>query len=193
MLKNVQIKGLVTTPVPVSLMAFTAAHAGNKVKLNWLTQQEINLQGYDVEKSVDGIQFSSISFVAAKSSIGQNSYAIYDDEGWQATGIIFYRLKMKNKDGGYSYSNIITVNIKKTEVLKIIPNVVVNNIYVFHALAKQGASIEIYAIDGRRVYRKEVTKDAIQTTISSANIMAGNYYLVYVNNGKIEFVKFIKQ
>ncbi len=193
MLKNVQVKGLVTTPVPVSLVAFTAVYNGNKVKLNWLTQQEINLQGYEVEKSVGGIQFSSISFVAAKSSIGQNSYSLYDEEGLQTSGIIFYRLKMKNKDGGFSFSNIITVSIKKTDVLKIIPNIVVNNIYVFHALAKQGAAIEIYAIDGRRVFRKVVAKDAIQTTISSANITAGNYNLVFVNNNKIEFVKFIKQ
>jgi len=191
MLKNVAVKGLVTTPVPLSLVYFTAVYFNNKVRLSWNTENETAMKGFDVERSTDGINYVSIATMQAKNAAGQNNYILFDND--PLAGFVYYRLKMKNRDGSFRYSNINTVNIKKADDLRIIPNLVTDNVNVFHSRAMAGAKIEVYAADGRRMLMLPVLKDASQTHVSAGNIPAGVYHLVFVNNEKVEFVKFVKQ
>lgn len=192
LLKNVAVKGVVTTPVPLKLISFAAVYNNNNVvALNWRTDNEENTKEFEIERSTDGVKFVSIGHVAAKNTRGQNSYSFYDNK--DISGIAFYRLKIKDIDGGFVYSYISSVSIRRPDSLKIMPNEVTNNIYVFHSKAKEGAKIEVYSFDGRQVMKKNVLKDAMQTTIPATALIAGGYNLVYVNNGKTEFVKFIKR
>ncbi|MFT3681465.1 MAG: pectinesterase family protein [Ferruginibacter sp.] len=191
LLKNVAVKGVVTTPVPLKLIAFAAAYTNNRVALNWRTVNEENTKEFDVERSVDGLKFLTIGHVAAKNTTGQNAYSFYDDK--EISGIAFYRLKMKDINGGFVYSYISTVNINRPDHLKIMPNLVTNNIYVFHAKAKEGAKIEVYSFDGRQVLKTSVPRDTTQTTIPATTLPPGGYNLVFVNGPATEFVKFLKR
>ncbi len=190
-LKNVLVKGLVTTPVPLSLLYFTAVYINNKVRLSWNTENEINVKGFDVERSIDGINFSPIGDITASNTPGQNNYVFFDNR--DLPGMVFYRLKMKNRNGSFVYSYVNSVNIKKADGLKIIPNLVTDNVFVFHAKATAGAKIEVYSFDGRKMLQMPVLKDAVQTNINAGSMPVGAYNLVFVNNDKVEFVKFIKQ
>jgi pectin methylesterase-like acyl-CoA thioesterase len=192
LLKNVMIKGIVTTPVPLLLVSFTAAYANNRVKLNWLTEQEANVKDFDVQRSNDGMHFVTVGNIIAKNTSGHNNYSFFDDYK-DLAGIAFYRLKIKDRNGSFVYSNINSVNIKRADELKIVPNLVDDNVFVFHSKATEGAKIEIYSFDGRKILSQTVMKDAVQTTISASNMLTGGYNLVYVNNINVEFVKFVKR
>jgi hypothetical protein len=100
---------------------------------------------------------------------------------------------MKNRDGSFVYSGINAVSIPKIDKLKIVPNLVTDNINVFHSKAKPAATIEIYSADGRKLLQVPVIKDAIQTAVNAAALLPGMYHLVFANENAVEVVKFVKQ
>lgn len=191
MIKNVGVKGIVTTPVPLNLISFDAAIISGKVKLNWITENEINVTGFEIERSFNGSQFTTIGMLNGRNLSGQNNYHFYDNSN--VNGIVFYRLKLKNENGSYRYSNIKSVNLKLADELKVFPTIVSDQIFVFHAKAMAGAIIEIYSVDGRRVFQQPVVKDANQTTVYIPVLPAGTYNLLFVNENKVAVKKIVKQ
>jgi Concanavalin A-like lectin/glucanases superfamily/Secretion system C-terminal sorting domain len=105
--------------LPVNLVAFNAEKNNAAVLLNWNTENEINLQRYEVERSSDGRVFVKINEAAAKSN-SINTYNIVD--GKPLNGLNYYRLKIINKDGTYRYSIILKVDFSKKYLVSILPN-----------------------------------------------------------------------
>ncbi len=175
--------------LPVSLTNFTASVlTDNKVLLRWVTASEINAAFFEVESSSTGSGFAKFSTrVPAKGS--NNTYELEDV---LKPGVTYYRLKMIDIDGKYSYSNIVTVNGKQTYKLLISPNPASHNIAVSHIKAKQGSVIGIFSINGSLISMQSIREGAIQTSIDISRIPAGNYLLVFENEGKKESVKFKK-
>lgn len=97
----------------VKYSAFTATRLKDQVELNWKTAQEINNRGFFVERSVDGINWTNIGFVAgAVNSTSEISYQFTDRQ--PAEGNNFYRLIQEDLDGKRSFSRILNINITKT-------------------------------------------------------------------------------
>jgi pectin methylesterase-like acyl-CoA thioesterase len=191
MLKNVSVKGEGITLLPLHLVYFNAVYFNNKVQLSFTTENEINMDGFDVERSADGIHFLPVGFIHAKNTTAQSRYSFIDNS--RQYGTTWYRLKMKNRDGSFVYSGINAVSIPKIDKLKIVPNLVTDNINVFHSKAKPAATIEIYSADGRKLLQVPVIKDAIQTAVNAAALLPGMYHLVFANENAVEVVKFVKQ
>jgi pectin methylesterase-like acyl-CoA thioesterase len=190
--KNVYFKGVeVNSTVPLTLLSFTGVYENKKVKLTWVTTNEINTRNFIIERSDNGNGFIAVGNMDAAGISSTNSYSFIDNR--LLYGTVYYRLKMTDRDGNFQYSYINAVNIKWADGLKIIPNPVTDNMNVFHAKATPGATIEVYSFDERRVLQLTVPKDAVQTNINASIIPAGAYNLVFVNNRKVELVKFIKQ
>ncbi|UAY52714.1 T9SS type A sorting domain-containing protein [Ferruginibacter albus] len=107
-------------PLPVTLISFAANAAASTVQLDWKVGAEINLSHYELERSVDGITFTKIaSVVAAKRSLYNYSDALVN----MVADKIYYRLKMVNNDGTFTYSQIRQVASKDKNVsIKIYPN-----------------------------------------------------------------------
>ena len=59
---QVQFTNLISGNIPVELTSFTASQYNNKVELNWITVSEKNNRGFEIERSLDGKQFSTIGF-----------------------------------------------------------------------------------------------------------------------------------
>lgn len=97
------------TSLPVTLLKFTAAHEGKLNELNWSTSEEINSSYFSIERSSDGRDFISIGKVLAKGNIATQADYIFTD-GTFKNGINYYRLKIVDKDGRFTYSNIQSVN-----------------------------------------------------------------------------------
>ena len=190
-LKNVLIKGLITSPTPLSLLSFNAQFANTNVQLVWKTENEINTRSFDVERSADGNSFYAIGNVGAKNYAGTNNYTLTDNA--PLPGVSFYRLKMIDRDGSFKYSPVIAINNKKHTALKIFPNPVGATLFVTHAKAGADARFEIYAMDGRKINNYAAAKDAVQTSIDAGALTRGNYNLVFVNGSDVQFIKFSRQ
>ncbi len=112
--------------LPVKFLSFTAKNEGAQNRLHWSTTAEVNNVGFEIEKSADGKTFFNIGFVESgwgdvpASSVV--SYNFVDEKPFQP--ISFYRLKQADKDGKFSYSDVVSVQYFQTNsrVKAVYPN-----------------------------------------------------------------------
>jgi hypothetical protein len=114
-------------PLPIQLLNFTAKSSqegnGLNVNLNWSTATEINNDYFNIERSVDAINFTSFARVNGAGTSKQIlNYSTIDDA--PLSGVSYYRLKQTDFDGNTSYSNIKAVNLVNNNdfIFKTYPN-----------------------------------------------------------------------
>ncbi|HRJ29850.1 MAG TPA: hypothetical protein PLV21_06285 [Cyclobacteriaceae bacterium] len=96
-------------PLPVELVYFRANLTPEKlVNLEWQTASELNNDGFEVERSKDGFDFTSIARInGAGTTSTKNDYALLDQ--FPLSGTSYYRLKQIDFDGTYTYSYVVSV------------------------------------------------------------------------------------
>ena len=93
--------------LPIKLESIVAEPKDCKVELKWGVVQEINATKYIIEKSKNGTQFENNGEVVATNNINGSIYT-YEDKMPNA-GLNYYRLKMIENDGTFTYSKIVSV------------------------------------------------------------------------------------
>ncbi|MEM6769380.1 MAG: T9SS type A sorting domain-containing protein, partial [Bacteroidota bacterium] len=97
--------------LPVELLSFSVASTGKHLRLSWTTATESNNSHFEVQRSLNGTNFTAIGTVAgAGSSTVENSYSFTDEQA-VAGQTYFYRLAQVDFDGTRSYSKIKTGSI----------------------------------------------------------------------------------
>ena len=99
--------------LPVQLVEFLASKKDDgSVLLSWATSQEENAGYYDVERSGDQAGWTKIGSVKAKGySSTTTNYSFSDKLPLDGTG--YYRLKMTDIDGKFTYSKTVSVSAEK--------------------------------------------------------------------------------
>jgi len=89
--------------LPVELQAFKAEAENSKVILNWNTATETNNRGFDIERKINGEEWTKIGFVAGSgNSSSPKSYSFIDEDLFGGS-VFHYRLKQLSIDGSYEY------------------------------------------------------------------------------------------
>jgi hypothetical protein len=113
-------------PLPVTLVSFQANIKSRDVKLIWVTENEINNAGFDIErKALDkngNGSWQKIAFVQGMgNTTGQTIYT-YEDKKLQ-TGKYDYRLKQNDYNGTYEYYDLEgDISIEKPNVFTMSQN-----------------------------------------------------------------------
>jgi len=185
---HITINGSVVAPL--NLKSFAGSLFKNNLLLNWSTFNEVNVSGFEIEKSVDGIAFQKLGFVSATNKASA-TYSFSD----VVNETSYYRLKMVDKDGSFTYSKVITINPKKqsTPKLDIFPNPVASNLTVSHEKAAANAAIKVVTVDGKVVLTRNLQAGATQSTIDVSKLIKGNYLVVFTNDGATSSTQFVKQ
>lgn len=179
--------------LPVNLVSFTGQYRNESAHLRWETTNEINTDHFIVERSISNGNFEAIGKVAATG--GNNGKAIYNyvDEKITALGVpfILYRLKIVDRDGEYTYSNVVTIQIPDVliTIVNIFPNPA-NNKTVVSITSPRDQKITWQLIDntGRTVLNNhgQIRKGVNNIRIDLSKIPAGSYFLQvngqYVNS-----------
>ncbi len=107
--------------LPVKLVSFAASnHGGNS--LQWTTANEHSFGYFDVQFSYDGNNFKSAGKVYGKGGSQNNYYEYQLAVNDQPT--TYYRLRLVDADGKYTYSKTIVVRKANTQAaaLSVYPN-----------------------------------------------------------------------
>ena len=171
--------------LPIELLRFTAEAKDSYLQLDWVTLTEINNDYFTVERSSDGINFSSIFEInGAGNSSHINNYSTIDDsplEGWS-----YYRLKQTDYDGKTSYSNIVTEKFNGLSdfSLEIYPNPFpVKTVFRTNRDFKDTKLI-VYNSYGRAV--KEIQNISGQTfTFYRENLSSGLYFVNLIQDSNL--------
>ncbi len=172
----------------VELLQFKAIAQNNKTALNWSTATEFNSDKFIVERSTDGIGYSAITEVAASGITNQiKNYTAIDY--LPKTGINFYRLKIKGKNGQLNYSAVEAVKFgtNNTDVV-LFPNPASDVLYVNGYETIQ--SYQIYDAAGKLVLLTKTPQ--LQNEIAIKQLKAGKYYIKINTSQKSTMLPFIK-
>lgn len=120
---------IVFTAAKGAVPVITITHAvqqGNNIAVEWKMSNQLNISKYVVEKSTDAVNFAAVASVATSGTNG--SEAIYNWLDINATaGTNYYRISSIGNSGERTYSNVVNVNMGKTNpVVSIYPNPVSN-------------------------------------------------------------------
>lgn len=170
-------------PLPVELIFFGAAIKNNTVELSWKTASEINNAGWEIERSVTGITWQKISFVAGKESSNIiTSYTYNDNNNINQSQVFFYRLKQMDKDGNFKYSKTIAVRFASTpgHELMIYPNPSNNNTTAKLALREDSkVQLLIYSASGqflKSALNTHLSKGQHFIPINTTDLKPGQYH-----------------
>lgn len=109
--------------MPVNLMYFNATKEGEQVRLSWATASERNNKNFEVQRSADGITYTTIGTVNGYgNSFVTRYYALLDAP--EAHPVWYYRLKQNDLNGTYTYSNVAEVSSEENEasLISVLPN-----------------------------------------------------------------------
>ena len=180
------------TVLPVDQITFSGALQSDlSTMLNWKTETEINTAGFDVERSVDGSIYKKIDYIKTRGNSNNGfNYSLTDNEATeQQSLVLYYRLKIIDKDGSFKYSNIITINLPATKAsITIAPNPVINNLTGSIISPITGnVTLRIFDNAGRLILQTTAfVKKGVNNFTQNINKLAGGaYYLDISGNGII--------
>lgn len=135
--------------VPLMLLSFKGEMKNNVAQLTWLTAEEKNVSHFEVQRSSDGVIYLVIGSVIATAA---HDYHFIDSEPQH---ISYYRLKMIDDDGRFTYSNIIQLKADKT-LLDLTYNQTASMLHL-KATATTAEKLEIIVTDltGKTVIRQQ--------------------------------------
>ena len=177
--------------LPVKLTSFTGKAVNKTSELKWTSEAEVDLGSYELQRSRDGINFSTIAITFAKNEL-KNNYAYTDLR--PNDGSNFYRLKMIEKDGTYNYSNTVVLNFGdvKNIHIAIAPNPVKTTINLqMKGLPAGNYKIEITNALGQSQYNRtiNITQNYQTETIASPSSMTNGIYYLSIYDDKNNRIK----
>ncbi len=139
--------------LPITLTDFTATRQGLDIQTSWKIENELDINRYEIQVSVDGIQFTTAQTVGAQ-NLNSNKYL---NSLQNYTNPIYYvRLKIISKNGEIAFSKTVTVLYQETDrMFQVWPNPVDRRFSI--TLPKTNNSnyvVQIFDAKGVLVYSK---------------------------------------
>jgi hypothetical protein len=126
------VTGLINSVLPVTVRQVTASKTNDGVLVEWQVGNEVNFLHYEVETRHDGNGFSTVGIVAATNNTSYNFL-----HGNPVAGINYYRLKLVDIDGNFSYSRTVScLNDDLNYSVRILKNPFVQNLQLKVELEK---------------------------------------------------------
>jgi acid phosphatase len=188
---STDIVGIWKTTLPIKLANVSAYNKTGKNIVEWTSASEVGAAYFEVQSSINGISFSTIASIGAKGSDGK--YSFTDNAPVAAT--TYYRLKMVDRSGSFTFSKIVTVIAPKGNGLSVFPNPASKQLTVqVNTVTANTATLQIVDILGRTVYQQKTILNAGINTISlPITTLAKGSYTVVVNGQTIQQTQFFKQ
>jgi hypothetical protein len=159
--------------LPLKLLSFSGVQNNNKVKLDWSTSDESGMSHFELEKSVNGTNFSKITTVACTNRYTTTNYSFTDDS--PAEGKKWYRLKIISNSGDAKYSKVIAVQIKTGKTLVLFPTISQNGTDLsVNNPANKKLTVQFFTTAGQ-VTGTSVTSSN-RVTVSTSSKTAGMMY-----------------
>ena len=192
----------VTLPMvvlPIKLSGFTANKKNQDAVLNWSAEnQDSQSSHFEIERSFNGTDFENIGAVNLNgNSINNYSYIDENIDISNPGAIVYYRLKMIDKDGQFTYSEIKNIKLYDQGLgISLYPNPAKNSSKLNLNLDNPGVvRISITNVLGKQVSHKEYSgqKGLNQYNINLSEVGAGSYIIKVHANNKIQTIPIIKE
>jgi hypothetical protein len=169
----------VNNPLPVRFSLFNTRCSGDSIIINWKTAQEQNTNKFTIERSEDGIRWTSIGTVpAAGNSVTERSYSYTDNNPVISNPM--YRIAEYDIDRRIQYTNTIRSNCEMKDNWRLWPNPVQEMLLVnITATAPSSVIIKVFDSKGSLVRSQQnaLLPGSNQLNINMKRLHSGTYHL----------------
>ncbi|RYY61144.1 MAG: T9SS type A sorting domain-containing protein [Chitinophagaceae bacterium] len=185
---NAMVSALSGQVLAVKLVNFNTTEKNNQLISSWTVSYEENVQGYELQGSADGVNFKGIRFVTAKKS---GSYTVVNRRPSNKTD--YYRLKLIDEDGKFSYSKVIALNSDPNAGLAIFPNPATKHfsISVDAGMINSAGSMSVVDAGGQIVKTQKYSKLSQTENVDISQLSPGMYF-VRVSAGEQVMMKSLR-
>jgi len=183
------------TVLPVTLTSIAAVKTTTDVLVSWSTATEINTKVFEVERSADGSSFATVGSEDAKGNSSTTQSYVFTDKGAVVTAtsnILYYRLRIVDNDGSFSYSPVVTVLLgNNTQIVKVFPNPVTTELYASVVTGAAGnALIELQDATGRKILhqQQQVAQGASTIAVNGIDRLQKGVYFVTISINNNQYV-----
>ncbi len=165
--------------VPITLKYLNLKLLNNSVELNWYADNASGFSHFEIERSIDGVNFIKI---------GQVVYTLNPDYKFvdldlPNAKVIYYRLKMVDNNGTFKNSNIETIKINKTFFdAQVYPNPSQGLVNIkFNEKLLNNSTLLITDISGKTIKQKIITGSTNTISIDGSGLATGRYFVKITN------------
>ncbi|RNI29012.1 T9SS type A sorting domain-containing protein [Rufibacter latericius] len=187
-----------SAPLPVTLQQFTATQTSNGIELTWSTASEKDNDYFQIERGVDGRNFTSLGQVKGKgtSNVAQN-YRFTDTSA--PSGSVYYRLKQVDLDGKFEYSKVVSVQgtgNQATAQVEVSPNPF-TRVISFSVTSSEDRTllVELFDLNQKLIYKEMVNVSSGKVTLTKdlSRIADGVYILRVTGYSLSEVIRVVKK
>lgn len=161
------------SPLPVTFQSFDVVKQNKVTRLTWETALEAHNQGFQVQHSTDGRNFTTIGFVDGLNQEAEYEFLHLSPAG----GINYYRLEQEGFDGTVSFSPVRFLRFDTTiEEVIVFPNPV-SDVLTVRGLEVDERTI-LRLLDG---IGRIVTESKGQRQLNVKDLATGEYFLEIVS------------
>lgn len=181
--------------LPINLLTFNAKKVpGSAALLNWTITESSTPDHFEVLRSTDGINYTSIGSVNAIHQV--TSYSYTDNN--LPYGNTYYRLRMVDVNGLVSFSKVVAiVNTGKGLITSMMPTLVTGMAKLNVSSSERGSmQLVITDVTGRIVMQQSnsIAQGNQEIWLNLTKLPAGTYQVTgYMDSQAISTIRFIKQ
>ena len=174
-------------PLAVNLVALSAVVQNESIVVSWATASEENNSHFEVERSLNAINFEKIGTVKGNGTTNtKRSYTFTDANPYG--GMNYYRLRQVDLDGKatVSYMAFAKYTSKLVSFEQVYPNPFINelNLVISNAVATE-ATLSIVDVTGRIVSTQAISLQAGNNSLNlSTTQLAQGIYNLVLRTGK---------
>jgi hypothetical protein len=172
--------------LPVSLISITGRNKGKVNTVNWKTATEANSKSYEIERSAEGTNFETVVTMKSANNPAGSFYHYEDNISRTNTRTLYYRLKMIDNDGRYTYSSIISINIEgRTEKIVLAGNPAKRNITIITPATLLQKPLQAEVINANSMVMKKIIVYTASTNLDVSNLAGGKYFIRFMQGGTV--------
>jgi hypothetical protein len=181
--------------LPLTLLDFSGTVGSNKIILNWNVASNETGAFFEIQRSSNGSAWQPIAILFTSEQTGMEQYHYANAMPQQS---VQYRLKLVNKDGTFTYSNVLSFTTAAfDQSLTLLQNPVQATLrFTVPVSVTRINGITIYSASGIKVSTAKTKFDKNNNTISmalQANLPTGTYILQVLTDAGSKTATFIKQ
>ncbi len=193
---NISVMEAGVTILPIELLSFGAKQLDNRhIQLTWQTATEINNNYINIQRSADGLHFTTIGKVTGHGTTDQPRQYRYVDQN-PLIGTNYYRLQQVDFDGQSTLHHVISVdfNSKESIDIQLSPNPAkdILQITLDRELA-EAAQFAIFDSHGTLIQQEAWPEEKRTQSLALSQWPSGIYYVQMIAGNTLYNRKFVKQ
>lgn len=156
--------------LPLRVRDFELERYEQGIRLSWFASNLEEIESFEIEESVDGLQFKTIERVPNRRTEGSDNFTFVKND--LSEGRYYYRIAQIDLDGMIHYTSVKTLDFEIETAVTVFPTIASDELVILGSLK---SSIKIINSDGKICYQQKLD---LENVIDVSDLTAGIYYVI---------------